>query len=131
MILVRVLQVAVATQRRRFASKVDSHWLQITNESSFQQDVGTVMKGIAVLTPLLGVPWMFGFFVNIHISAAYFFIIVTAFQVSNNLTKCLKILYNYTTYTFPKAYTLHLIIIIIIVLARSNVWNIWGSCTHH
>ena len=81
MILVRVLQVAIRTQRRRFARKVDSHWSQISDESAFQRDVSTVMRGIAVLTPLLGIPWLFGFFVNMHISAAYFFVLVTAFQV--------------------------------------------------
>uniref|UniRef100_H2YFU2 G-protein coupled receptors family 2 profile 2 domain-containing protein n=1 Tax=Ciona savignyi TaxID=51511 RepID=H2YFU2_CIOSA len=77
-ILVRVLIVAAATQRRRFLRQQNPY--TPTTSNKLQKSVMTVARGVFFLTPLLGLSWVVGFFVDQSVVLSYLFVLTNSFQ---------------------------------------------------
>ena len=84
-ILARVLCVAIATKRRRIGRRLSAKSGQETSPKSWKKELKVAARGVMILTPLLGITWMFGFLVGLHIICAYVFVFCNAFQASEDV----------------------------------------------
>ena len=85
----KVLYVLARTQRKKIISK--NAPVNITSNNQKPSTTYLVGRGVLILTPILGIPWILGLFSNGSVIVSYFFVGFTSYQVTN------KILYiNYT-----------------------------------
>ena len=73
------MKVVVDTQRRRATTSFSIS--KLSHKAEIRRNVITVFRGVSVLTPLLGVPWVFGVFSSYSVVAAYLFVGFSSYQV--------------------------------------------------
>ena len=86
LIMCKVLYVLARTQRKKIISK--NAPVNITSNNQKPSTTYLVGRGVLILTPILGVPWILGLFSNESIFVSYLFVGLTSYQVS------VKVLYG-------------------------------------
>jgi len=78
LIMCKVLYVLARTQRKKIISK--NAPVNITSNNQKPSTTYLVGRGVLILTPILGIPWILGLFSNGSVIVSYFFVGFTSYQ---------------------------------------------------